>query len=56
MEPLPRGVIEWAYDRYIQDGIFPVNGGLTPAALNSTFEIARLTGDLARLPAPGDAA
>ncbi|HLY23220.1 MAG TPA: ABC transporter substrate-binding protein [bacterium] len=56
MEPLPRDVVEWAYDRYIQDDIFPVNGGLTPAALNSTFEIARLTGDLSRIPAPGDVA
>jgi ABC-type nitrate/sulfonate/bicarbonate transport system substrate-binding protein len=56
MEPLPRDVIEWAYERYIQDDIFPVNGGLTPAALNSTFEIARLTGDLSRIPAPGDVA
>lgn len=56
MEPLPRDVIEWAYDRYIQDDIFPVNGGLTPAALTATFEIAKATGDLAHIPAPADVA
>jgi hypothetical protein len=33
-----------------------VNGGLTPAALTATFEIAKATGDLARPPAPGDVA
>ncbi len=56
MEPLPRDVIEWAYDRYIADDIFPINGGLTPAALASTFEIAKATGDLSTIPAPGDVA
>lgn len=53
---LSRDVIEWAYDRYMQDGIFPINGGLTPAALATTFEIARLTGDLTRIPGPDEVA
>ncbi len=56
IQGLPRDAIEWAYDRYIQDGVFPINGGLTPGALATTFEIARETGDLTRIPAPDEVA
>ena len=56
IQGLPRDVIEWAYDRYIQDGVFPVNGGLTAAALATTFEIAKDTGDITRIPAPEEVA
>ena len=56
IQGLPRDVIEWAYNHYIQDGVFPVNGGLSAGALGTTFEIAKETGDITRIPAPDEVA
>ena len=56
IQGLARDVIEWAYNHYIQDGVFPVNGGLSAGTLGTTFEIAKETGDITRIPAPDEVA
>lgn len=46
----------WSYDRYIQDHMFPLNGGLTPGALAYTFGLDLSAGAIAAIPQFRDSA
>lgn len=47
---------EWAYERFIQDGIFPLNGGLTPQTIAATLGLALEGGEIKKNPAPEEVA
>lgn len=53
---LSREAVEWSHERFVQDGIFPVNGGLTPKTISATLGIALEGGEIKRIPAPDELA
>ena len=42
--------IRWAHDRYVETGLFPVDGGVTPEAIQTTMELTFKAGSIEKIP------
>lgn len=43
--------IRWAHDLYVSTGLFPVDGGVTPEAVQTTMELTHKAGAIENIPA-----